>query len=162
MGLLSGNGLWIYHLPLQKPLIVLWVYPPRLLLSLKCNCPPPRRRNIEKFDRPLYAQIWKRIISSGHRTTDGSTADLYYIPVDFRYWWGGGGGEGRRGLGVCALEPFKMCWAPFLPGRASSLGLPPLGTSVPGGFDAWGLWRPYPSLPPLPDPGTCSLTPSRC
>ena len=94
MGLLSGNGLWIYHLPLQKPLIVLWVYPPRLLLSLKCNCPPPRRRNIEKFDRPLYAQIWKRIISSGHRTTDGSTADLYYIPVDFRYLGWGRGGAG--------------------------------------------------------------------
>ena len=86
-------------------------------------CSPPRRRNIEKFDRPLYAQvavggvpilpilpiisihlsvtillivpiliaflcvpdqIWKRIISSGHRTLDGATADYFYIPVDFR------------------------------------------------------------------------------
>jgi hypothetical protein len=54
--------------------------------------PPPspaRRHNIEKFDRPLYAQIWKRIISSGHRTLDASSADFFYIPVDFRYLFAG-------------------------------------------------------------------------
>ncbi|KAG1666621.1 hypothetical protein FOA52_005830, partial [Chlamydomonas sp. UWO 241] len=42
-------------------------------------------RNIEKFDRPLYAHIWKRIISSGHRVLDPELADYFYIPTDFRY-----------------------------------------------------------------------------
>ncbi len=42
------------------------------------------RKNIEKFDRPLYTQLWKRIISSGHRTTDPNKADYFYIPADFR------------------------------------------------------------------------------
>ncbi|GIL60956.1 hypothetical protein Vafri_15768 [Volvox africanus] len=49
---------------------------------------PPRfttHKNLEKFDRPLYAHIWKRIISSGHRTLDGNEADYFYIPVDFRH-----------------------------------------------------------------------------
>ena len=45
---------------------------------------PPLRRNIEKFDRPLYAQLWKRLGSSGHRTLDPNKADYFYIPVDFR------------------------------------------------------------------------------
>lgn len=45
-------------------------------------------RNIEKFDRPLYSQLLKRIISSGHRTTDGAAADYYYLPVDFRCGYG--------------------------------------------------------------------------
>jgi hypothetical protein len=44
----------------------------------------PCSRNIEKFDRPLYAQLWKRIISSGHRTLDPDSADYFYIPTDFR------------------------------------------------------------------------------
>lgn len=42
------------------------------------------RHNIEKWDRPLYAHIWKRIISSGHRTLDGDKADFYFLPTDFR------------------------------------------------------------------------------
>ncbi|KAG2424819.1 hypothetical protein HXX76_014240 [Chlamydomonas incerta] len=49
---------------------------------------PPRfttHKNLDKFDRPLYAHLWKRIISSGHRTLDGAAADYYYVPVDFRY-----------------------------------------------------------------------------
>ncbi|PNW83252.1 hypothetical protein CHLRE_05g233450v5 [Chlamydomonas reinhardtii] len=52
---------------------------------------PPRfttHKNLDKFDRPLYAHLWKRIISSGHRTLDGGAADYYYIPVDFRYLFG--------------------------------------------------------------------------
>lgn len=42
-------------------------------------------KNLEKFDRPLYAHIWKRILSSGHRTLDPDEADFFYVPVDFRY-----------------------------------------------------------------------------
>eukprot|EP00798_Chlamydomonas_sp_ICE-L_P001579 gene1579-32966_t len=58
-----GPSIYIYEVP---PLFNTW-------------------RNIEKFDRPLYSQFWKRIISSGHRTLDAANADYYYIPVDFRY-----------------------------------------------------------------------------
>ncbi len=46
-----------------------------------CVC---HRYNIDKFDRPLFAHLWKRIISSGHRTLDPDTADYYYVPTDFR------------------------------------------------------------------------------
>ncbi|KXZ46236.1 hypothetical protein GPECTOR_45g106 [Gonium pectorale] len=49
---------------------------------------PPRfttHKNLDKFDRPLYAHLWKRIISSGHRTLDPQEADFFYVPVDFRY-----------------------------------------------------------------------------
>ncbi|KAG2488240.1 hypothetical protein HYH03_013231 [Edaphochlamys debaryana] len=42
-------------------------------------------KDLNKFDRPLFAHIWKRIVSSGHRTLDPDEADYFYIPVDFRY-----------------------------------------------------------------------------
>ncbi len=46
---------------------------------------PLRSKNLDKFDRPLYAHIWKRILSSGHRTLDPGEADFFYVPVDFRW-----------------------------------------------------------------------------
>jgi hypothetical protein len=62
-----------YQTSNRKPLIYIYEVPPRYTTY----------RNIDKFDRPLHVQFSKRITSSGHRTTDGSQADYYYIPVDF-------------------------------------------------------------------------------
>eukprot|EP00195_Chlamydomonas_chlamydogama_P007154 CAMPEP_0202896838 /NCGR_PEP_ID=MMETSP1392-20130828/5751_1 /ASSEMBLY_ACC=CAM_ASM_000868 /TAXON_ID=225041 /ORGANISM="Chlamydomonas chlamydogama, Strain SAG 11-48b" /LENGTH=484 /DNA_ID=CAMNT_0049582321 /DNA_START=368 /DNA_END=1822 /DNA_ORIENTATION=+ len=70
--ILAGLG---YKPAPGKPKIYIYEVPPRFNTW----------KNIEKFDRPLYVQLWKRIISSGHRTLDADEADFYYIPVDFRY-----------------------------------------------------------------------------
>lgn len=43
------------------------------------------RRDIHKVDRPpLQLAILERILTGGHRTTDGANADFYYIPGSAR------------------------------------------------------------------------------
>ncbi|PNH10148.1 putative glucuronosyltransferase, partial [Tetrabaena socialis] len=68
---LAGMG---FKPALRGPRIYIYELPPRYNMH----------KNLDKFDRPLYAHLYKRIISSGHRTLDGNEADFYYVPVDFR------------------------------------------------------------------------------
>jgi hypothetical protein len=43
---------------------------------------PIRRRNLHVIDRPpLHLALYERLITSGHRTTDGNNADYYFIPI---------------------------------------------------------------------------------
>lgn len=63
---------------LQLQLSVAWL---TSLPSLDLSC----RRDIHKVDRPpLQLAILERILTGGHRTTDGANADFYYIPASAR------------------------------------------------------------------------------
>ena len=47
--------------------------------------PPSCRRDIHQVDRPpLHLAILERILTGGHRTADGATADYYYLPISSR------------------------------------------------------------------------------
>jgi len=70
--ILSGQG---YKPSSRGPKIFVYELPPEFNV----------KRDIHKIDRPpLHLAMYERILSAGHRTTDGENADFYYLPITSR------------------------------------------------------------------------------
>jgi hypothetical protein len=128
--ILQGQG---YKETQRGPLIYVYEIPPEFHV----------KRDIHKIDRPpLHLAMYERILSGGHRTSDGSKADFFFLPITSRdlkkafllhpildyiavTWpfWNQTGGQGARhvipmegDVGTCEL-PLKVRTCLLTPDR---------------------------------------------